>query len=418
MASNTTRALKPVFGFHKAERFGYREAAAFSDTSRFRSIRQYQMLAQSWGIENPFFKIQESRSKRSVTIDGRQLVNFGWCDYLGLSDHPEVLAAARSAIDAFGSCISASRMISGTLDMHQQLETEIAEFFGFENSLMFVSGHAANVSTIATLVNKGDLVIHDEFVHNSAIVGARLSGAEIKTFKHNNLESLVRLLLRNRDSFRNVLIVIEGLYSTEGDCVDLSSLIEIKEKFGCWLMVDDAHGVGVLGESGRGVAEYTGVDPRKIDVFMGTLSKSLASCGGFIAGNAELIEILKYSSPGFVYSVSLPPAMTAAALASLRILKSEPERVHRLHDNCKLFFRDCRARGFDTGTSIGLGMVPIIVGSVKNTGKLLERMYEQGFNPSPIIYPGVRINSGRLRFFISSEHSVDELQSCAEALSR
>lgn len=242
-----------------------------------------------------------------MTIEGRQLVNFGWCDYLGLSNHPEVLSAARSAIDAFGSCISASRMISGSLDMHQQLEAELAEFFGFENSLMFVSGHAANVSTIATLVSKGDLVIHDEFVHNSAIVGARLSGAEIKTFKHNNLESLVRLLLRNRDSFRNVLIIIEGLYSTEGDCVDLSSLIEIKEKFGCWLMVDDAHGVGVLGESGRGVAEYTGVDARKIDVFMGTLSKSLASCGGFIAGNAELIEILKYSSPAFVYSVSLPP---------------------------------------------------------------------------------------------------------------
>ncbi|WP_177228219.1 aminotransferase class I/II-fold pyridoxal phosphate-dependent enzyme [Hyphomicrobium facile] len=353
-----------------------------------------------------------------MTIDGKQLVNFGWCDYLGLSDHPEVMAAARSAIDAFGCCISASRMISGSLDMHRQLETELADFFGFENSLTFVSGHAANVSTIATLVNKGDLVIHDEFVHNSAIVGARLSGAEIKPFKHNDLESLVRLLLQNRDSFQNVLIVIEGLCSTEGDCVDLSGLIEIKEKFGCWLMIDDAHGVGVLGESGRGVAEYAGVDPRKIDIFMGTLSKSLASCGGFIAGNADLIELLKYSAPGFVYSVGLPPAVTAAALASLRILKREPERVHRLHDNSKLFFRDCRARGFDTGTSIGLGMVPVIVGSVKNTGKLLERMQEQGFNPSPIIYPGVRFNASRLRFFISSEHSVDELQSCAEALSR
>ncbi|WP_052699340.1 aminotransferase class I/II-fold pyridoxal phosphate-dependent enzyme [Hyphomicrobium sp. 99] len=405
--ASITRALKPC----------YRKAAAFSDTSLFQSIRQYQMLGQAWGVENPFFKIQESRSKRSVTIDGRQLINFGWCDYLGLSDHPKVLAAAKSAIDEFGSCISASRMVSGDLQMHRQLETELAEFFGFENALVFVSGRAASVSTIGTLLSKGDLVVHDELVHNSAIVGARLSGAEMKPFKHNNLESLIRVLLESRERFKNVLIVVEGLYSTEGDCVNLSRLVQIKQEFGCWLMVDDAHGVGVLGESGRGLAEYAAVDPRKIDIYMGTLSKALASCGGFIAGNAELNEILKYSAPAFVYSVGLPPAVTAAALASLRILRSEPERVHRLHDNCKLFFGECRARGFDTGTSIGLGMIPIMVGSVKKTGRWMELMIKRGFNPSPIIYPGVRINSSRLRFFISSEHSVYELQSCAEALS-
>ncbi|MBN9248184.1 MAG: aminotransferase class I/II-fold pyridoxal phosphate-dependent enzyme, partial [Hyphomicrobium sp.] len=345
-------------------------------------------------------------------------INFGWCDYLGLSDHPEVLAAAKSAIDAFGSCISASRMVSGDLQMHRQLEAELAEFFGFENSLVFVSGRAASVSTIGTLLSKGDLVVHDELVHNSAIVGARLSGAEMKPFKHNDLESLIRVLLQSRERFKNVLIVVEGLYSTEGDCVRLSRLVQIKCEFGCWLMVDDAHGIGVLGESGRGLAEYAGVDPRKIDIYMGTLSKALASCGGFIAGNAELIEILKYSAPAFVYSVGLPPSVTAAARASLRILRSEPERVHRLHSNCKLFFEECRTRGFDTGTSIGLGMIPIMIGPVKKTGRRMELMVEQGFNPSPIIYPGVRINASRLRFFISSEHSVAELQSCAEALSR
>lgn len=418
MASITIRSVKPLLGSRQAERFGYREATAFSNTSRFRSIRQYRMLARAWGVKEPFFKVQESRSNMSVTIEGQRLVNFAWTDYLGFSDHPEVLRAARNAIDTFGSCISASPMVSGSLEMHRQLETELAEFFGFEDALLFVSGHAANVSTIGTLVGEGDLIVHDELVHNSAKVGARLAGAEIKPFKHNNLASLVRILLQRRDHFKNVMIVVEGLYSTEGDCPNLSDLVAIKERFGCWLMVDDAHAIGVLGANGRGIAEYANVNPKKIDIFMGTLSKTLASCGGFIAGNAELIEILKYSAPGFVYSVGLPPAMTAAALASLRLLRSDPERVHRLQKNCKLFFRECRQRGFDTGTSIGLGMIPVIAGSVKKTGRLLERMMERGFNPSPIIYPAVRIDTSRLRFFISSEHSTADLQSCAEALSR
>lgn len=416
MVSITARDIAPFFKSKSSTKLRHRKATAFSDTALFKSIGRHKQLADAWGIVNPFFKVQEGRSARLVTIDGRQQVNFAWCDYLGLSDNPDVLNSAKSAIDEFGSCVSASRMVSGDLDMHRALERELAEFCGFDNALVFVSGHAANVSTIGTLMKKGDLIIHDEFVHNSAVVGARLSGAEIMSFRHNKLDSLVRVLSQNRDKFQNVLIVVEGLYSTEGDLPDLARIIDIKEEFGCWLMVDDAHGVGVLGRTGRGIAEHAGVDARKIDVFMGTLSKTLASCGGFIAGNDELIEILKYSAPGFVFSVGLPPAMTAAALASVRVMRGDPGRVQRLHENSSLFFNRCRALGLDTGPSVGLGIIPVIIGPVKKTGVLVQRMAARGFNVSPIIYPGVPINSSRLRFFISSEHSPAQLEACAAAL--
>ena len=199
-------------------------------------------------------------------------------------------------------------------------------------------------------------------------------------------------------------------------CVRRIRIIEIKDHFGCWLMVEDAHGLGVLLKSGRGIAEYVSVNPKKIDILMGTLSKTLASCGGFIAGNDELIEILKYCAPGFVFLVGLPPAMTAAALAALGVIKREPARIQKLHKNCSLFYNQCRVRGLNTGVSIGLGVIPVIMGSVKRTGRLMERMTEKGVNASPIIYPGVPINSNRLRFFISSEHSTEEILFCAQTL--
>ena len=416
MSLITARALSPFFRT-KGNKFGYRDAADFSSTSLFKSIQQHKQLARLWGVGNPFFKVQEARDGKQVKIDGRQLVNFAWCDYLGLSEHPDVLKAAKSAIDEFGSCVSASRMVSGDLEMHRQLERALAKFCGFDNAILFVSGHAANVSTIGTLMGKGDLIVYDEFVHNSAVVGARLSGAETRSFRHNDPDALARVLRNVRENFRNTLVVVEGLYSTEGDCPDLPRFIEIKEHFGCWLMVDDAHGLGVLGRDGRGIAEHSGVDPKKIDILMGTLSKALASCGGFIAGSDELIEILKYSAPGFVFSVGLPPAMTGAALAALRVVRENPDRVQSLHKNCNLFFRQCQANGLNTGASIGLGVIPIIVGSVKRTGRLMDRMTERRVNASPIIYPGVPINSSRLRFFISSEHSTEQLLSCVQSLS-
>jgi 8-amino-7-oxononanoate synthase len=306
-------------------------------------------------------------------------------------------------------------MVAGEIPLHRTLEKKIAEFCGVEDALLFVSGHAANVSTIGSLMNENDLIVHDEFVHNSAMVGIRLSGATSRSFRHNNLEACEKVLRESRGNHQNCLIVIEGLYSTEGDVPDLARLVALKERYGAWLMVDDAHGIGVLGERGSGCAEHCGVDPRRVDIWMGTLSKTLASCGGYIAGEKALTEILKYTAPGFVYSVGLPPPMTAAALAAVRVLEAEPERVARLHRNGALFIDEAREAGLDTGNSLGLGILPVMVGTSIRVGKATQRLFDRGINVSPIFSPGVPINASRLRFFVTSEHTADEIRTTVRA---
>jgi 8-amino-7-oxononanoate synthase len=301
-------------------------------------------------------------------------------------------------------------MVAGELPLHQQLETEIAEFCGTERALAFVSGHAANVSTISTVMGEDDLIVLDEFVHNSAVMGARLSRATCLEFRHNSLDMLERTLAQSRSAHRNALIVVEGCYSTEGDIPDLGRLVEIKNRYGAWLMVDDAHALGVLGAGGRGLAEHCGIDAKNIDILMGTLSKTLASCGGFIAGQKALIEVLRYAAPGFVFSVGLPPAMAAAALASLRVMRGEPERVARLQANASRFLNAARAADLDTGSSEGGAIVPVMVGSMQRAARVTQYLFANGINASPIIYPGVPINAARLRFFLTSEHTPEQIQ--------
>jgi 8-amino-7-oxononanoate synthase len=271
------------------------------------------------------------------------------------------------------------------------------------------------VSTISTVMGEDDLILLDEFVHNSAVVGARLSRATCLSFRHNNLDALERSLGESRAAHRNALVVVEGCYSTEGDIPDLNRLIELKERFGAWLMVDDAHALGVLGANGRGVGEHFGIDPARIDILMGTLSKTLASCGGFIAGQQSLIEVLRYAAPGFVFSVGLPPAMAAAALASLRLMREETKRVRRLQSNAASFLDQARAAGMDTGKSGGGAIVPIMVGSMRRAARLTQALFESGINASPIIYPGVPINAARLRFFLTSEHTAEQIQMTVRA---
>ena len=385
-------------------------AKPFSALSHHRSIKQHEKVGAMLGIDNPFFRSTEGPEGRMTLIDGKACLNFAWCDYLSLSQHPDLVAASKAAIDRYGTCVSASRMVAGDTPLHRQLEQELAEFVGVDAALVFVSGHAANVSTIGTLMTKGDLIVHDEFVHNSAVVGMRLSGAEARSFRHNGLDALEAILRAERANYNNVLVVVEGLYSTEGDVPDLARVIELKERYGAWLMVDDAHGCGVLGPTGRGIAEHCGVDARKVDIWMGTLSKAYASCGGYIAGNRELIEILRYAAPGFVFSVGLPPSLTAAALAALRVLKREPERVRRLHENGAMFLREAHARGLDTGRSLGFGMLPIMVGASTRAAKMVTRLYQRGINTSLIIYPGVPLNAGRLRFFLRADTTPEEIR--------
>ena len=389
-------------------------AIPFSDLVAFQSIKKQRELANMFGLANPFYHIHEGRLGATTVIEGRKLVNFASYDYLGLNQTPAVASAAKAAIEEMGTSVSASRVVAGERLLHQKLEKALADFYESEDCIAYVSGHATNVSTIEALMNPDDLIVHDSLMHNSGIMGAKLSRATTLAFRHNNLEDLEKVLKENRSKHKNTLILTEGLYSMDGDFPDLPRLIEIKKRFGCWLMVDEAHSLGVLGKTGRGVAEHYGVDPRQVDLWMGTLSKTLGSCGGYICGHKDLIEVLKYHSPGFVYSVGLPPPGTAAALAALEVLKAEPDRVQRLRENGHFFMEEAKKAGLDTMTSAGYSVVPIMIGCSIRAVRLTERLLARGINALPIIHPAVPMKAARLRFFITSEHTQEQIRSTVE----
>jgi 8-amino-7-oxononanoate synthase len=383
--------------------------AAFSELPVFQAMQKHRGVAGMFGLSNPFYRAHEGRLGAETRCEGRDLINFASYDYLGLNQEPVVAAAAKAAIDVQGTSVSASRLVAGERPQHRRLEEGLASLYGVEDCLTFVSGHATNVSTIGVLMGADDLIVHDELMHNSALIGARLSRAKSVAFRHNNLEHLELVLRENRGRHRNAMILVEGLYSMDGDIPDLPRLIAIKKRFGAWLMVDEAHALGVLGRTGRGVAEQFAVDPREIDVWMGTLSKTLASCGGYICGSRDLIEILKYQAPGFVYSVGLSPPATAAAHAALEILKAEPARVAGLRDNGRLFLTEAKRAGLDTMTSAGCAVVPVMVGCPVRAVRLTERLFERGINALPIIHPAVPMKAARLRFFITARHTQEQI---------
>lgn len=390
-------------------------ARDFADLPAYQDLKKQSAAAELLGIENPFFRTHDGRAGASTQIAGRSLVNFGSYDYLGFNQHPAVAEAAQAAIEAFGTSVSASRLVAGERALHRQLERKIAALYAVEDAVVFVSGHATNVATLGELLGPKDLVVADALIHNSVLVGAELSGAARRSFPHNDLAALKDILATSRAQFENVLIVVEGLYSMDGDLPDLPALVEIKRQFGAWLMVDEAHALGVLGRYGRGTAEHFSLDPRSVDIWMGTLSKTLAACGGFIAGSTALVETLKCRASGFVYSVGMPAAMAAAALASLDLLEREPERVARLRGLSQHFLALAKAAGLDTGTAQGFAIIPVLVGDSLRAAKLANRLFERAFNVMPIVYPAVPMQSARLRFFLSSEHREAELAAAVAA---
>lgn len=385
-------------------------STAFSELPVFAAMQKHREIADTMGVANPFYRSHEKREGAVTWMGGREHINFASYDYLGLAQHHAVAEAAKAAIDQYGMSVSASRIVAGERPVHRDLEEALADFYETEDALAFVSGHATNVSTIAALMNHADLIIQDELIHNSAHVGAKLSGATCKSFRHNDMDSLEKLLAELRAQHKMALIVVEGLYSMDGDFPDLVRLIELKHRYGAWLMVDEAHSLGVLGETGKGIAEHFGVDPRKVDIWMGTLSKTLGTCGGYIAGKRELIEILKFQAAGFVYSVGMPPALSAGALAALKVLKEEPERVKRLQANSQLFLEEAKKAGLDTATSQGYAVVPVIVGDSLKAVKLTENLLARGVNALPIIFPAVPMKLARLRFFITADHTEEQIK--------
>lgn len=374
--------------------------------------------ASQFGVENPFFRVHEGAGGATTRIGGHDCLNFASYDYLSLNSDPRLAAAAQAAMAQYGISAAASRLVAGERPVHRGLEAALAQFYEAEDCLAFVSGHATNVSTIATLFGPRDLVLHDELAHNSIIEGARLSGAERRSFPHNDWRALDKILGLLRGRVERVLIAIEGHYSMDGDTPDLQKFIEVKQKHGAILMVDEAHALGVLGTTGRGSAEHCGVALADVDIWMGTLSKTLCACGGYIAGKQAMIEMLRYSAPGFVYSVGLPPALVASAHTALGILQAEPCRVEKLRENGRLFLELARAVGLETGRAEGHAIIPVIIGSSLKTTKISQKLLLEGLNVQPIIPPAVEEKAARLRFFLCAGHTAGDLRRAIQATAR
>ncbi|HUG67382.1 MAG TPA: aminotransferase class I/II-fold pyridoxal phosphate-dependent enzyme [Pirellulaceae bacterium] len=390
----------------------------FAEMAEYKRLRQQATLLSFTGIPNPYFTRHEGITNDRTIIDGRELISWSSYNYLGMSGDPAVTASACEATTKFGTSVSASRLVSGEKTIHRELEQGIANFLGVDDAMVFVGGHSTNETTIGHLFGPGDMILHDALAHNSIMQGAILSGARRRGFDHNDWQQLDSILEEIRYEYRRVLVVIEGVYSMDGDYPDLPKFVEVKQRHKTFLMVDEAHSIGTMGAHGRGISEHFGVDARAVDIWMGTLSKSFGTCGGYIAGCKELIEYLKYTAPGFVYSVGLSPPNCAAALASLRILQNEPQRVARVQANSKLFLKLAKAAGLNTGFSNDTPVVPVIIGNSLNALRLSRALFEDGINVQPILYPAVEEKAARLRFFITSMHTDDQIHRTVDAVAR
>ncbi|ARQ02300.1 aminotransferase class I/II-fold pyridoxal phosphate-dependent enzyme [Pseudorhodoplanes sinuspersici] len=391
-----------------------RRAADFSALPEYQALKLQRATADMLKIDVPFFRQHEGRAADTTTVEGHKALNFSTYDYLGLNGDPRIVAAAKQAIDRYGTSVGASRPTAGERPIYHDLEAAMAKFCGTEAALSFVSGHATNVSVIGCLLNAKDVIFADALAHNSLIEGAKLSGATCLVFPHNDCDALEALVREHRSRFRRAMIVVEGLYSMDGDVPDMGRLLAIKRRYDAWLLVDEAHSDGVLGERGRGIAEEQGIDPGEVEIWMGTLSKAFASTGGYIAGSQALIDYLKTHCPGFVYSVGLPPVMAASALAALQVIEQEPERVAALRANGSLFLQRARAAGLDVGQSIGASVIPVVVGDTLTTVVLANRLLDQGLYVIPIIFPAVGEKQARLRFFMTARHTAEQIKKAVD----
>jgi 8-amino-7-oxononanoate synthase len=382
----------------------------FAKDPAYVEMRTFMEMGRKMGIPNPFYKSHDGIAGHTTIMDGREYINFANYNYLGLCGHPKVSEATKEAIDKFGTSVSASRIVSGQRPFQTELEAEIADMIGAEDCILFVAGFTTNETTIGYLFGPNDLILHDELAHNSILQGGTLSGARRMPFPHEDWDALDRILTANRHEYEKVVIIVEGVYSMDGDYPDPRPLIEIKNRHKTFLMIDEAHSMGVLGDRGFGLAEHFNIDAADVDIWMGTLSKSFASCGGYIAGCRELVELLRYRAPGAVYSVGLSPPAAAAALAAIRQMKAEPERVRDVRKNSGQFLTLAREAGLDTGLSMGVSIVPVIVGSSALAILLSHALLERGINVQPILHPAVPEASTRLRFFLTSDHTEDEIR--------
>lgn len=384
--------------------------------NKYRKIFLQRALFKKAQVELPYYRKFDSASTDTITFRGNSLINFASYNYLGYTDDPDVNFAAKAAIDIYGTSAASSRLVSGEKNIHHELEKAISNLYQVEDALTFVSGYLTNISVISHLMDRNDLIIHDSLAHNSIVLGCQYSAAKRLKFPHNDMRALETILQENRMNYEQVLIVVEGLYSMDGDTAPLRDLVTLKKKYKCLLMVDEAHSIGVLGTNGLGIREHYQVAANDVDIWMGTLSKSFAGCGGYIAGCAELIFYLKYAAPGIVFSVGMSPPLAAASLKAIELLLVDNARVKKLQHNSYYLWSKLREKGINTGLSEGHAIIPCIVGQSLKTAKLANELFYNGINVQSITYPGVQEDESRLRFFISALHNESQLDEAARMI--
>lgn len=362
-----------------------------------------------------YFRMIESGQDPVVTMNGKQVIMLGSNNYLGLTNNPEVKEAAAKALAKYGTGTAGSRFLNGTLDIHVELEERLAEFMNREAALTFSTGFQVNLGVISSLIDRKDVVILDNLDHACILDGARLSYGRVLKYKHNDMDSLEERL-RNVGPDKAPMIVVDGVFSMEGDVADLASIVELKRRFGARLMVDDAHGIGVMGEHGRGTAEHFGVED-DADLVMGTFSKSLASVGGFVVGDRSVIDWVKHQARSLMFSASPPPASVATVIKALEIIVREPERRERLWDHTTYMKREFANLGFDTGDSAS-PVLPLVVGEDLTAFKMTVRLQEEGVFANPVITPAVPPNRALIRTSFMATHTREHLDRALEAFAK
>ncbi|OGW56265.1 MAG: 8-amino-7-oxononanoate synthase [Nitrospirae bacterium RBG_16_43_8] len=353
----------------------------------------------------PYFRVIESAQDPEVTMSGRRMIMVGSNNYLGLTNHPKVKEAAIEAVKKYGSGCAGSRFLNGTLDIHVALEAKLARFMRKDAALIFSTGFQVNLGVISALIGKGDIVIVDKMDHASIIDGCRLSYGEVKKFRHNDMADLKRVLEGNKN--KGKLIIVDGVFSMEGDIAKLPDIVELAKKYGARLMVDDAHGIGVLGKTGRGTAEHFGLE-NGVDLIMGTYSKSLASIGGFISGDSDIVHYIKHVARALIFSASSPPASIAAVSAAVDIIENEPERREKLWKNTNRMLKELRKLGFETGPS-ETPIIPVMVGENELAFKMALMLQEERVFVNVAVSPAVPNGKALIRTSYMATHTDEHL---------
>jgi 8-amino-7-oxononanoate synthase len=359
----------------------------------------------------PYFRIIDSEQDTEVTCNGKRMLMMGSNSYLGLTNHPRVIEAAKKATDKYGTGCAGSRFLNGTLDIHIELEDKLAKFVGKEASLAFAAGYMANLGAISAMVDKGEYIVTDKFDHASILDGSQLSMGKMVRFNHNNMKHL-DTVLKNKVAGKGALIVVDGIFSMEGDIADVPNICKLAKKHNASVMVDEAHSIGVLHKTGAGATMHFGCTD-DVELIMGTFSKSLASVGGFIAGSKDVIHYLKHNARSLIFSASLPPASAATVIEALNIMKEEPERIDKLWENTHYMLENFKAMGYDTRTSC-TPVIPLHVGEMMNAFKMWKQLDEEGVFINPVVPPAVPPNDTLIRTSFMATHTRKQLDEALE----